>query len=242
MALHLPTRAVAKRPLEGVHFDAGELHGESRTLGNETALKYVIEFTDFFCHHCQQAHHITMMPLLSGESLRKGKLRIESHPVAYLGEESLRAAHAALCAQEQHKYWEMRDLLFQVSLEKMEEEGKLNDQSESEEKMKKSQTQKESQNQAMSFDAIILKRLAALSGLDSISFAKCLHSERHVDEIKRINHLAYTLGVKGTPYFIFDRLTNAERRNKFQDVHEHFEGVVQQEDVRRILRLDEDED
>jgi hypothetical protein len=35
-----------------------------------------------------------------------GKVRLESHPVAYLEDDSLRAAHAALCAQEQHKYWE----------------------------------------------------------------------------------------------------------------------------------------
>ena len=31
MALHLPTRSVAKRPIEGLHFDAGELHGEVRS-------------------------------------------------------------------------------------------------------------------------------------------------------------------------------------------------------------------
>jgi len=41
-------------------------------------------------------------------------LRVESVPVAFLSQDSMRAAHAALCAQEQHKYWEVRDLLFQV--------------------------------------------------------------------------------------------------------------------------------
>jgi hypothetical protein len=34
-----------------------------------------------------------------------GKVRLESHPIAYLEDDSLRAAHAGLCAQEQHKYW-----------------------------------------------------------------------------------------------------------------------------------------
>ena len=137
-APHLPSRAVAKRPVEGVHFDAGVLHGEvrrlrtrpvsamppvvvaaggapqaafpprpttprrgdrlgalvltrsraqSRTLGSSDALKYVIEFTDFFCEHCQEAHHTTMAPLIEGRALKEGKLRIESHPLAYLGEE-----------------------------------------------------------------------------------------------------------------------------------------------------------
>ena len=32
-----------------------------------------------------------------------GALRLESHPVAFLDGDSLRAATAALCAQEQHK-------------------------------------------------------------------------------------------------------------------------------------------
>ena len=141
---------------------------------------------------------------------------------------SVRAAHAALCAQEQHKYWEMRDLLFQVSLD---------------EKLRRKQAENEGNGESarvpMTFDSLLLKRLASLSGLDAISFAKCLHSERHVDEVKRLNKLAHTLGVRGTPYFVFDR--SSERRNKFQDLHTHREGVVSQEEVRRLLRLDENE-
>lgn len=43
-----------------------------------------------------------MEPLLR-EFGASGQVRIESHPVAFLHDDSLRAAHAALCAQEQHK-------------------------------------------------------------------------------------------------------------------------------------------
>ena len=32
-----------------------------------------------------------------------------------------RAAHAAMCAQEQHKYWEVREMLLQIPLDWREE-------------------------------------------------------------------------------------------------------------------------
>jgi hypothetical protein len=44
------------RPREGEHFEAGVLHTEGRALGEHWAPYYVVEFTDFFCSHCQQAH------------------------------------------------------------------------------------------------------------------------------------------------------------------------------------------
>ena len=93
----------------------------------------------------------------------------------------------------------------------------------------------------MTFDGLILKRLGALSGLDAVSFAKCLHSERHIDEIRRLTEIAHRLGVRGTPYFVFDRRMHPDRPNRFQDLHTHREGVVQQEEVRRLLWLDLEE-
>lgn len=47
-----------QRPMEGVHFTRGQLHGEGRTLGPEDASRFVVEFTDFFCHHC---HEVSML-------------------------------------------------------------------------------------------------------------------------------------------------------------------------------------
>ena len=118
----------------------------------------------------------------------------------------------------------MRTLLFQVSLE--------------EKQRNQDKTNTEGDYNPITFDSLILKRLAHLSGLDAVSFAKCHHSERHVEEIRRLNRLAHKLGVRGTPYFVFDRAMHPSRRNKFQDVHIHREGVVSQSEVRRILKLD----
>lgn len=112
---HHPTRAVHDRPREGDHFQAGVLHSEGRALGEHWAPYYVVEFTDFFCRHCQEAHEKVTAVLLK-DWVAFGKVRLESHPVAFLEDDSLRAAHAAMCAQEQHKYWEVREMLLQVPL------------------------------------------------------------------------------------------------------------------------------
>ena len=112
----LPSRAVHAKPREGEHFTEGELHEEGRVLGNERNPIAVVEFTDFFCPHCQEAHATTVEPLLR-DWVAHGQVRLESHPVAFLDDDSMFAACAALCAQEQHKYWEVRELLFQVGLQ-----------------------------------------------------------------------------------------------------------------------------
>jgi len=170
-----PTRAVAEQPIEGIHFTRGYLHAEGRALGPETSDRFVVEFTDFFCHHCHEAHRLTMEPLLR-EFGASGQVRIESHPVAFLHDDSLRAAHAALCAQEQHKYWEMRHLLFQAPMAGSDEGGSV-------------------------FTGRLLRRLAEEAGLDIESFVQCFTSARHKEEVESLSELARAMGVQATPSF-----------------------------------------
>ena len=65
LLLMVHVRQVHHKPKEGVHFKAGELHPEGRVLGDrDVAPHLIVEFTDFFCQHCQDAHHLTISPLL----------------------------------------------------------------------------------------------------------------------------------------------------------------------------------
>ena len=175
----MPSKSVASKPKSGLHFTPGVLEGEGRALGKVEAQFHVVEFTDFFCHHCQAAHDVVANTVLK-KYVSTGKLRFESHPVAFLDDDSLRAAAAALCAQEQHKYWEIRDLLFQVDL-----------------------TTKPSRAKSI-FNAALLRRLATLAGLEVKAFSTCFYSKRYVDEVHRLSKLSREMGVIGTPHFIIN--------------------------------------
>ena len=104
----------------------------------------------------------------------------ESNPVAFLDDDSLRAAAAALCAQEQHKYWEIRDLLYQVDLSSKPDRAKS------------------------VFNAALLRRLANLAGLELKAFSTCFYSQRYVEEVHRISRLSREMGVIGTPHFLIN--------------------------------------
>jgi len=156
---------------------------KGRALGERWHYTHVVvEFTDFFCPHCQEAHTNIMEPLIRSY-VRDGRVRVESHPVSFLADESMSAAHAVLCAQEQHKYWEVRELLFQVDLS--------------------NRSAAEAEDIDI-FDAALLKRIAHLAGLDMFSFGKCFNSHRHKLEVRRISQLARDLGVHATPSFLFN--------------------------------------
>eukprot|EP00238_Polyblepharides_amylifera_P015002 CAMPEP_0196581004 /NCGR_PEP_ID=MMETSP1081-20130531/31912_1 /TAXON_ID=36882 /ORGANISM="Pyramimonas amylifera, Strain CCMP720" /LENGTH=334 /DNA_ID=CAMNT_0041901079 /DNA_START=113 /DNA_END=1114 /DNA_ORIENTATION=+ len=179
------TRAVVDRPKEGEHFVEGEILPEGRALGDIHHYTHkVVEFTDFFCPHCREAHSQVMEPLIR-DYVPFGRVRVESHPVAFLSDDSLSASHAALCAQEQHKYWEVRELLFQVDLT--------------------NRTAAEADDIDI-FDNMIFKRIGLLAQLDMFSFAKCFNSGRHKDEVKRISQLARNLGIHETPTFLVNNV------------------------------------
>ena len=175
----MPSKSKATRPRAGYHFEAGVLEPEGRALGRADAPIHVVEFTDFFCPHCQEAHDIVRDTILK-KYVPTGRLRFESNPVAFLEDDSLRAAAAALCAQEQHKYWEIRDLLFQVDLSSKPDRAKS------------------------IFNAALLRRLANLAGLELKAFSTCFYSQRYVGEVHRISSLSRELGVIGTPHFLIN--------------------------------------
>ena len=177
-----PTKSVTDFPRSGVHFEPGKLHTEGRALGDENAPRSFVEFTDFFCDHCKEGDTLTMQPLMAHEAVRDGRLRIESHPVAFLDDDSLRAAAAALCAQEQHKYWEVREVLLQVTHD--------------------DEYLHQGENETTVFDALLLKRVASLARLDARAFKACFASRRYETEAKRISQLARRMGIVAAPTYL----------------------------------------
>ncbi len=56
----------------------------------------------------------------------EGKIRLVYAPMSFLGQESIDAAQAALCANEQGKFWEMHDLLFSIQPQDKQNVGAYN--------------------------------------------------------------------------------------------------------------------
>ncbi len=81
-------------------------------LGRSDAPLTVVEYTDYQCPFCKRFHDTTF-PELKKNFIDTGKVRFISRnlPLPF-HQFALQAAQAAVCAGEQGKYWEMRDLLF----------------------------------------------------------------------------------------------------------------------------------
>jgi len=83
------------------------------TLGNPKAPVLLVEFSDFTCGYCGKFFRETL-PALKTEYLKAGKVRFAYRD--YPRDEEgwgLVSAHAARCAGEQGKFWEMHDRLFE---------------------------------------------------------------------------------------------------------------------------------
>ena len=96
------------------------------SIGPENAKNVVIEFSDFQCPYCALASGLPIWTsqyqsqysdlVGVGQKVQQmaedGKIRLIYVPMSFLGNESIYATEAALCANEQGKFWEMHDAIF----------------------------------------------------------------------------------------------------------------------------------
>lgn len=96
---------VAFQPYRLQFNDAG-----APTLGKSEAPVTLVEFSDFQCPFCKAA-----LPILKQvEKAYPDKVRIVYHqyPIASLHPYAFKAAEASLCANEQGKFWQLHDAMF----------------------------------------------------------------------------------------------------------------------------------
>ena len=80
--------------------------------GPDDAPVTVVEFTDYECPFCARHFQETYLGLLS-EYEGTLKYVIRNFPLSSIHPQAQRAAEAAECAEEQGRFWEYHDLLFQ---------------------------------------------------------------------------------------------------------------------------------
>ena len=114
-----------------------------------------------------------MEPELKNEYIENGMLRLEWRDFPYLGQESVKAAVAARAAQEQGKFWEYHDVLYQN--QKGENRGAFSDEN--------------------------LAGFAREAGLDVERFEAALASGKYETLVQKVFREAQNAGIQGTHSF-----------------------------------------
>ncbi len=151
----------------------GVAEDDDAFLGPEDAPVVIVEFSDFQCGYCGRWYNETL-PLILDTYPEEVKFVYRDLPI--FGEDSLRAALAAECAEEQGKFWEMHNRLF----------ARLN----------------EEEKAALSEETLV--GYAQELGLETRSFSECLSSQRYFDEVLLDYQAAQTYGLRGTPGFVIN--------------------------------------
>jgi protein-disulfide isomerase len=82
------------------------------TLGSADAPVVVVEYSDFMCPFCQR-HALQVKPRILATYVETGMVRYEWRDLPFQGQPSINAALAARAAQEQGRFWEYHEGLFQ---------------------------------------------------------------------------------------------------------------------------------
>jgi len=82
-------------------------------VGNPNAPVTIVEFSDFQCPFCKRAFQEVIGPLKE-EYVKTGKVKFvyKNFPLANVHPEALPAALAASCADDQGKFWDFHDAIF----------------------------------------------------------------------------------------------------------------------------------
>lgn len=145
-------------------------------IGNPNAPITIVEFSDFQCPFCARFHTQTLPSILE-DYIEQGKVKLvfRDFPIQSIHPNALPAAIAAECANDQNKFREMHDRLFE----------KQND-----------------WNKLETVEALsMFSQYASSMQLDQKVFDSCLTSGKHISEIQKDLEDGRNYGVSGTPGF-----------------------------------------
>lgn len=147
-----------------------QLIARSHMEGSASAPVTMIEFGDFQCPYCEQFWAGPLQTVLSNY-LAAGTVRFGFHHMAFIGDESKRAAEASECAADQGKFFEYYNTLYQN--QHKENTGYL------------------TTDQLLAFGQDI--------GLDMGPFTQCVQNRTYKDKVVQDTAYATSLGVHSTP-------------------------------------------
>jgi len=87
------------------------IDGGSPIMGNHDAPITILEWGDYQCTFCYKFHQNTL-DIINEDFIKKGKVKLVFKDFPLNGPDSLLAAEASYCAQDQGKYWQYHDELY----------------------------------------------------------------------------------------------------------------------------------
>lgn len=144
-------------------------------LGSDTAPVTIIEYADFQCPACAQFAVLTG-PDVKRRLVETGRARwiFRDFPLTNIHPNAVPAHHAAACASDQNRFWEMHDMLF----------------------FRHGDWANESRPQRK------FTTYAEALGLDMAAYDACMDEGRHLSRIAATRQQGIDQGVSSTPTFI----------------------------------------
>jgi protein-disulfide isomerase len=147
-------------------------------LGNQNAPVTIIEYGDYQCPFCTR-YFSQVEPAIKSQYLDTGKAKMVFRDLAFLGPESIAAANAAQCAEDQGKFWGYHDALYAA---------KVGD---------------ESKNSGAENDGFFTRaeflKLAGQVGLNTQTFTSCIDGNQHANDVSAERTAASAAGIVSTP-------------------------------------------
>ncbi len=170
-------------------------------LGKDNAPITLVEFGDYQCFFCNKFFHDTEASILKNY-VETGKVKIIFKDFTIIGEDSIGAAHATHCADDQDKYWEFHDALY---------------------------NNWGGENNGWASYENLVKFAKSIEGLDEEKFVQCMSDGKYQQLVKASESDARNLGLTGTPGFFVIGPDNQVTRISGAQPYEVFQRIFEEE-------------
>jgi protein-disulfide isomerase len=151
------------------------LENGSPPLGSESAPITIVKFGDYQCEACYYWFHNTRSTLIDNY-IETGKAKLVFVDLPFLGRDSITAAQASYCAEDQGKYWEYHTMLYTFQEVEAYDSGWA--------------------------DRDRLNAFASSLYMNMDEFNECMDSSKYKNRVKANFDEAVRNGVQSTPTFI----------------------------------------
>ena len=149
------------------------IYNGSPILGDPNAPITILEWGDYQCTFCYRFHENTL-DIINNDFIKTGKVKLVFKDCPLNGPDSLLAAEASYCAEDQEKYWQYHDELYKNW--GGEKTGWITRES--------------------------LDRFAVTVNLDLVKFNTCLNEHKYQNRVITLHEFGKEIGIDATPSFL----------------------------------------